>query len=860
MDDSIDYIKNLLSSMDDGRISVSPYDTAWIALIKDLNWRNIPQFPSSLEWISNNQLSDGSWGDEHFFLAYDRLLNTLACVVAMRFWNVHADKSKKGIWFIKENISKLGHSNIEHMTGGFELVFPALLQRAKELEIAGIPYDAPVIQEICAVRDQKMESLEGLENLDWQKLLKLQAVDGSFLTSPSSTAFAFMETKDEKCFEFIKNTVEKFNGGAPHAYPVDVFGRLWAIDRLQRLGISRFFESEIKDCLSYIYSVWTNKGVFSRRDSEFCDIDDTSMGFRLLRLQGYDVDPRLENLDWQKLLKLQAVDGSFLTSPSSTAFAFMETKDEKCFEFIKNTVEKFNGGAPHAYPVDVFGRLWAIDRLQRLGISRFFESEIKDCLSYIYSVWTNKGVFSRRDSEFCDIDDTSMGFRLLRLQGYDVDPNVFRNFKNDNKFSCFGGQIIESSSPIYNLYRASQIRFPGEKILEEAEQFAYNFLQEKLESNQVLDKWVISKHLPDEIRIGLEVPWYSSLPRVLTRFYLEHYGAADDVWIGKVLYRMPDINNDTYMELARLDYNRCQTQHQIEWLYMQEWYENFSIQEFGITRKDLLCSYFLATATIFEPERSKERTAWTKSKIISKMITSFSNQETTTLDHNLALLTAVRNNTNGLSATKSTKSEHGLLNNLLATLDQLLHGFDKYTKHQLKNAWGVWLTKLHEGEDNYSEAELLATTLIICAGHIAYKEDILSHHEYKTLSSLTNEICQQLQLIQNSKVLGNEDWETAKSSLKNMEFEQDMQTLVKFVLVESGGMDRNIKQTFLSVVKTFYYVAYNADEIIDMHIYKELYFPASKSELACLERAPVDVEFELAQCSFKFANLNLKIY
>ncbi|PIN17900.1 Ent-copalyl diphosphate synthase [Handroanthus impetiginosus] len=564
MDDSIDCIKNLLSSMDDGRISVSPYDTAWITLIKDLKGLNIPQFSSSLEWISNNQLSDGFWGDEHFFLAYDRLLNTLACVVALRFWNVHVDKSKKGIRFIKENICKLGDSNIEHMTCGFELVFPTLLQRAKGLGITGIPYDTPVIQEICAIRDRKMERI------------------------PIKTM---------------------------HKVPTSL----------------------------------------------------------LFSLEG------MENLDWQKLLKLQAVDGSFLTSPSSTAFVFMQTKDEKCLEFIKNIVEKFNGGAPNAYPSDVFGRLWAVDRLQRLGISRFFELEIKDCLSYICSIWTDKGVFSGRGSEFCDIDDISMGFRLLRLQGYDVDPNVFRNFKNDNKFSCYGGQIVESPSAIYNLYRASQIRFPGEKILEEAEQFAYNLLQEKLESNQVLDEWFISKHFPDEIRIGLEMPWYSSLPRVLTRFYLKHYGAADDVWIGKVLYRMPEVNNDTYIELARLDYSRCQTQHQIDWLYMQEWYENCNIQEFEITRKDLLRAYFLASATIFEPERSKERTAWAKSNIISKMIKSFFHEETTTLDQKIALLTAVRNN-----ITKSTKSEHGFLNNLLVTLKQLLHGFDKYTNYQLK--------------------------------------------------------------------------------------------------------------------------------------------------------------------------------
>ncbi|CAI9112269.1 OLC1v1012689C1 [Oldenlandia corymbosa var. corymbosa] len=45
-------------------ISISPYDTAWVALVEDINGGDAgPQFPASLEWIANNQLSDGSWGD-----------------------------------------------------------------------------------------------------------------------------------------------------------------------------------------------------------------------------------------------------------------------------------------------------------------------------------------------------------------------------------------------------------------------------------------------------------------------------------------------------------------------------------------------------------------------------------------------------------------------------------------------------------------------------------------------------------------------------------------------------------------------------------------------------------------------------
>lgn len=80
---------------------MSPYSTSWIALIKNIDGRDIPQFPSSLDWIVQHQLPDGSWGDAHFFCVYDRLVNTLACVIALHTWNVHADKIKKGIHLFK---------------------------------------------------------------------------------------------------------------------------------------------------------------------------------------------------------------------------------------------------------------------------------------------------------------------------------------------------------------------------------------------------------------------------------------------------------------------------------------------------------------------------------------------------------------------------------------------------------------------------------------------------------------------------------------------------------------------------------------------------------------------------------------
>ncbi|RDX74658.1 hypothetical protein CR513_45569, partial [Mucuna pruriens] len=224
----VNAIKLILDSKKDGVITISAYDTAWVALVKNIRDENSPQFPSCLEWIANNQLPDGSWGDAELFKPHDRILNTLSCVIALTSWKMHPNKCEKGMTFFKENLNKLRDENAEHMPIGFEVAFPSLLDLARSLNIE-VPHDSPILKDILAMRDLKLKkipkevlhkvpttllhSLEGMPNLDWKQLIKLQSQDGSFLFSPSSTAYALMQTKDEKARKYLSKTVKRFNGG-----------------------------------------------------------------------------------------------------------------------------------------------------------------------------------------------------------------------------------------------------------------------------------------------------------------------------------------------------------------------------------------------------------------------------------------------------------------------------------------------------------------------------------------------------------------------------------------------------------------------------------------------------------------------
>ncbi|XP_022931238.1 ent-copalyl diphosphate synthase, chloroplastic-like [Cucurbita moschata] len=723
IEERVKWIKSMLSSMDDGDISISAYDTAWVALIPKVTEEGVksPQFPSSLEWIAKNQLPDGSWGDAQIFSPHDRIINTLASLVALKSWNLHPQNTRKGIAFFNQNIWKLEEENAEHMPIGFEIAFPSLLEFAKKLKL-GIRSDSPALQQINA-----------------RRALKLARI------------------------------------------PKDIMHKL-----------------------------------------------PTTL---LHSLEG------MSGLDWEKLLKLQSQDGSFLSSPASTAFALMHTNHPNCFKYLEALVHRFNGGVPNVYPVDLFEHIWAVDRLQRLGISRFFHPHIVECVNYVRRHWSEKGICWARNSEFRDIDDTAMGFRLLRLYGHDVSAEVFKHFEKDGEFVCIAGQSTQAVTGMLNLYRASdQVMFPGEKILADAKQFASKFLRQKQAANQLLDKWIITKDLPGEVGYALDVPWFASLPRVETRLYIQHYGGKNDVWIGKTLYRMFKVNNDTYLELAKLDYNNCQRLHQIEWVDIQKWYTENKLRDYGMRRSSLLFSYFGAVCSIFEPERAKERLAWTKTAALVHTIAS--HYKDANAHQRRAFLQQFTNfhaaqpydNNAWRSGNMQQKGGEGLVGILLRTLTNISldilvsHGVD--ITHHLHQAWQKWVFKWQEdGDVHKEEAELLVQTIILNSG-CSTLEDLLSNSQFQKLSNLTNKVCHQLAHFKKHKLNNGGLYKEKTDNKMPPEIEEDIRKLAQLVIQKSSDgndIDSPIKQTFLTVAKSVYYAAYFDAWTINYHIAKVLF-------------------------------------
>ncbi|KAK1284271.1 hypothetical protein QJS10_CPB21g01599 [Acorus calamus] len=606
MIEKIEKIKSILDSEGEEETSISAYDTAWVSMIEDVNGNGTPQFPSSLRWIVDHQLPDGSWGDRDYFLVYDRLLNTLACVVALKTWNIYPESYKN---------------------------VPTTL----------------------------LYSLEGLDGLDWERLLALQWPEGSFFYSPASTAAAFMQTKNEGCLRYLENITKIFDGGAPCAYPVDLFKRLWAVDRLERLGISRYFELQIRECLDYVYRYWTETGIYAAR-------------------------------------------------------------------------------------------------------------------------YTN----------IADVDDSAMGFRLLRLHGYNISANVFQYFQKDGKFFCLPGEMNESVTHMYNLYRASQIAFPGEKILHEAKMFTSKFLRDKQASNEFFDKWIITKDLCGEVEYALSFPWYASLPRIETRFYVEQYGGDDDVWLAKTIYR---------------------------------WYAECKLDEYGVMKDELLKSFFLAASSIFEPERALERLSWAKTSFLVYVLTNYFKEQTISiksrrqfaLDFVGSSLWPARNASGGYLVYALKNTIESLSLDVLAKHNRDIH-------HHLEESWKEWIIKWqlgeeHEGwESREQGVELLIRTIELCAGRSIIPEIAPSKETpYDRLTYLTLSICNHIH--QEMLKVKREDDYNEVSTNGNLN-ELQMQELVQRVLDNSDDLNQDTKKTFLTIVKSFYYKAHCPSSTMDVHLSK----------------------------------------
>ncbi|XAR60034.1 Ent-kaurene synthase [Bertholletia excelsa] len=145
-------IRNLFSKVE---LSVSSYDTAWLALVPSPTSSGNPCFPECVDWLLNNQLGDGSWGPSHHrLLIKDALSSTLASVIALKRWGLGDEQINIGLHFIEMNITSAIDEN-QYSPIGFDIIFPGMLEYAKDLNL-NLPFEPKDLDAMLHRRDLEL--------------------------------------------------------------------------------------------------------------------------------------------------------------------------------------------------------------------------------------------------------------------------------------------------------------------------------------------------------------------------------------------------------------------------------------------------------------------------------------------------------------------------------------------------------------------------------------------------------------------------------------------------------------------------------------------------------------------------------
>ncbi|KAH6828307.1 hypothetical protein C2S53_014083 [Perilla frutescens var. hirtella] len=212
-------------------------------------------------------------------------------------------------------------------------------------------------------------------------------------------------------------------------------------------------------------------------------------------------------------------------------------------------------------------KLKLIDDIQRLGIGYYFEDVINAQLHLQCSAFSTEE----------DLFTTALRFRLLRHNGFQINPEVFVKFKdrNGNFKQSLGGDTLG----LVSLYEASKMGGRGEEILEEAMEFS----ECRLKRDELVAR-------------SLEVPRHRRMARLEARRFIEECTAANHHI------------NDGVLELAILDYNQVQNHHQMELAEITRWWKELGLVEKLSFARDRPLECFLWTVGLLpEPKYSRCR-------------------------------------------------------------------------------------------------------------------------------------------------------------------------------------------------------------------------------------------------------------
>src|SRR5512147_2313319 len=129
-------IEKLIEEIGPGHMASTAYDTAWAARLGEIDWDISTQ---SLQWLVENQLPDGSWGAKAPLYYHDRVLCTLAAMIALSYRGrreedkEQIERGKFALERIVGGATQGLRADPNGATVGFEMIAPTLAAEAERL-------------------------------------------------------------------------------------------------------------------------------------------------------------------------------------------------------------------------------------------------------------------------------------------------------------------------------------------------------------------------------------------------------------------------------------------------------------------------------------------------------------------------------------------------------------------------------------------------------------------------------------------------------------------------------------------------------------------------------------------------------
>src|SRR5215216_2435526 len=305
-----DLITKLIDEIGPGHMGSTAYDTAWTARLGEVDWSLSSR---SLAWLAEHQLPDGSWGAAAPMYYHDRVLCTLAAMIALTYRGrrgqdkLQIEKGRLALERIVNGATQGLQADPNGATVGFEMIAPTLAAEAERLGIIKKQGDR-ILGRLSKQRAKKLSYLKdnmiskrvtiafsaemaGSDGKHMLDINNLQESNGSVGLSPSATAYfaAYINKGDEASLKYLNSTA-KPDGGQPNVAPFDVFEIAWSLWNLSMIPDLEV-TAKLRPHIEFLSKAWEpRRGVSFATNYSVKDSDDSVITYSTLLRFGIEKD------------------------------------------------------------------------------------------------------------------------------------------------------------------------------------------------------------------------------------------------------------------------------------------------------------------------------------------------------------------------------------------------------------------------------------------------------------------------------------------------------------------------------------------------------------------------------------------